>query len=163
MMHAITASGLTKKYRLYDKPAHRLKELFSRKSCHKELLALDGITFNVAKGETLGIIGENGAGKSTLLKILSGTASPTGGQFKVHGSVSSLLDLGSGFHPEFTGLENIFFYGSLKGIEKSLMETKLAEIVEFSELGDFVHYPIKTYSSGMHVRLAFSVSTSSPA
>ncbi len=112
------------------------------------------------KGETLGIIGDNGAGKSTLLKILSKTLSPTHGRFNVKGTVSSLLELGSGFHPEFTGIENIFFYGSLLGIDNSLMKEKINEIADFAELGDFINYPIKTYSSGMHVRLAFSVATS---
>jgi len=159
-MDAITAHGLTKKYKLYDKPFNRLKEIIFRNSFHREHLALNGITFSVAKGETLGIIGENGAGKSTLLKILSGTLSPTQGRFEVHGKVSSLLELGSGLHPEFTGLDNIYFYGSLRGLDRTFMETKLTEIIEFSELGDFIQYPVKTYSSGMFVRLAFSVATS---
>lgn len=159
-MDPIRAYSLTKRYRLYDKPVHRLKEIFLRRPFHKEHLALDSVTFSVKKGETLGIIGENGAGKSTLLKILSGILSPTNGRFEVNGQVSSLLELGSGFHPEFTGIDNIYFYGSLRGLDRTFMDEKLAEIIAFSELGDFIYYPVKTYSSGMFVRLAFSVATS---
>jgi len=156
-MAAIRAVDLTKVYRLYDKPINRLKEIIFRRPFHREFTALNGISFEVKRGETLGIIGENGAGKSTLLKILSRTLSPTSGEFEVNGRVSSLLELGSGFHPEFTGTDNIYFYGSLLGIDRALMAAKRDEIVEFSELGDFINYPIKTYSSGMFVRLAFSV------
>ncbi|MEW6714126.1 MAG: polysaccharide ABC transporter ATP-binding protein [Nitrospirota bacterium] len=158
-MNVIEADKLTKRYKLYDKPSARLKELFSKRSFHREFTALDSISFSIKKGETLGIIGENGAGKSTLLKILSRTLFPTSGRFTVNGKVSSLLELGSGLHPEFTGIENIYLYGSLLGIDNSLMKEKEAEIIEFSELGDFINYPIKTYSSGMFVRLAFSVAT----
>jgi len=156
-MTALEVRNLTKIYRLYDKPSSRLKEIILRRPFHREFIALNNITFTVKKGETLGIIGENGAGKSTLLKILSKTLSPTSGEFKINGRVSSLLELGSGFHPEFTGMENIFFYGSLLGIDRATMQKKVADIVEFAELGDFINYPIKTYSSGMFVRLAFSV------
>jgi len=159
-MNVIEADRLTKRYKLYDKPSARLRELFSRKCFHREFTALDSISFSIKKGETLGIIGENGAGKSTLLKILSKTLFPTSGRFTVSGKVSSLLELGSGLHPEFTGIEHIYFYGSLLGIDNSLMKEKETEIIEFSELGDFINYPIKTYSSGMFVRLAFSVATS---
>jgi len=156
-MTALEVRNLTKIYRLYDKPSSRLKEIILRRPFHREFTALNNITFTVKNGETLGIIGENGAGKSTLLKILSKTLSPTSGEFKINGRVSSLLELGSGFHPEFTGMENIFFYGSLLGIDRATMQKKVADIVEFAELGDFINYPIKTYSSGMFVRLAFSV------
>lgn len=155
----IQATDIKKIYKLYDKPSNRLKEIILRKPFHKEFVALDGVSFGVKKGETLGIIGENGAGKSTLLKILAGTLSPTHGEFEINGRVTSLLELGSGFHPEFTGIENIYFYGSLRGIDKRLMEARVNEIIEFSELGDFIDYPVKTYSSGMFVRLAFSVAT----
>jgi ABC-type polysaccharide/polyol phosphate transport system ATPase subunit len=158
-MIPIIAKELTKVYRLYSTPYNRLKELILRRPFHSEFAAINSISFSVHQGETLGIIGENGAGKSTLLKILSKTLSPTSGQFEMHGTVSSLLELGSGFHPEFTGLENIYFYGSLLGMDQKFMETKVDEIIGFSELGDFIHYPIKTYSSGMFVRLAFSVAT----
>lgn len=158
-MTAIEVKNLTKKYRLYDKPSNRLKEIILRRPFHREFTALKDINFTVNKGETFGIIGENGAGKSTLLKILSGTLSLTSGELKITGRLSSLLELGSGFHPEFTGMENIFFYGSLLGIDRATMQKKVTEIIDFAELGDFINYPIKTYSSGMFVRLAFSVAT----
>lgn len=158
-MNPIEANNLTKVYKLYDRPSSRLKELFLRRDFHKKLTVLDNVSFSVRKGETLGIIGENGAGKSTLLKILAKTLSPTGGSFEVNGRISSLLELGSGFHPEFTGLDNIFFYGSLRGIDRAEMDRKVEEIIAFSELGNFINYPVKTYSSGMFVRLAFSVAT----
>ncbi|MEF9426655.1 MAG: polysaccharide ABC transporter ATP-binding protein [Candidatus Mariimomonas ferrooxydans] len=158
-MTAIEADKLTKVYKLYDKPSARLKELFLKKNLHREFTALDSVSFGVKKGETLGIIGENGAGKSTLLKILAKTLHPSKGKLQINGTVSSLLELGSGFHPEFTGLDNIYFYGSLVGIDKNLMEKKKREIIDFSEIGDFINFPLKTYSSGMLVRLAFSVAT----
>jgi len=159
ILPVVKAEELTKAYKLYDKPSDRLRELLFRKPFHKEFIALNGVSFSMQKGETLGVIGDNGAGKSTLLKILTRTLSPTSGLSEVKGVVSSMLELGSGFHPEFTGIENIFFYGSLLGINDRIMKSKIDEIIDFSELGDFVHYPIKTYSSGMHVRLAFSVAT----
>ncbi len=158
-MNAITVENLTKRYRLYDNPSNRLKEIIFKKPLHKPFTALDGITFTVKEGETLGIIGENGAGKSTLLKILAKTLFPSNGELEINGRVSALLELGSGFHPEFTGLDNIYFYGSLLGIDKNLMEKKKRDIIEFSEIGDFINFPLKTYSSGMLVRLAFSVAT----
>ena len=158
-MKAIKIENLTKAYRLYDNPANRLKEIIFRKPLHRTFVALDGINLEAQKGETFGVIGENGAGKSTLLKIISKTTSPSKGNLEVNGRVSSLLELGAGFHPEFTGLDNIFFYGSLLGIEKGVLEEKKEEIIEFSEIGDFINYPLKTYSSGMYVRLAFSVAT----
>lgn len=158
-MHAIEAKNISKVYKLYDSPSARLKEFVLKKELHTKFIALDNISFTIKKGETFGIIGENGAGKSTLLKILSGTLSPTSGQLKIDGRISSLLELGSGFHPEFTGIDNIFFYGSLLGIDKPTMQKKADGIIKFSELGNFINYPIKTYSSGMFVRLAFSVAT----
>lgn len=158
-MIAIEAKNISKVYKLYDNPSIRLKEFILKKELHTRFTALDNVSFSVKKGETFGIIGENGAGKSTLLKILSGTLSSTSGQLKINGRISSLLELGSGFHPEFTGIDNIFFYGSLLDIDKSTMQEKVDGIIEFSELGDFINYPIKTYSSGMFVRLAFSVAT----
>ncbi len=159
-MVIIEADKLTKTYKLYDRPSARLRELFSKKSYHRDFTSLNELTFSIKKGETIGIIGENGAGKSTLLKILSGTLTPSSGRLSITGRVSSLLELGSGFHPEFTGLENIYFYGSLLGMDKAEMDRKRDEIIEFSELGDFINYQVKTYSSGMFVRLAFSVATS---
>lgn len=158
-MNAITVENLTKLYRLYDNPANRLKEIIFKKPFHRPFTALEGITFEVKKGETLGIIGENGAGKSTLLKILARTLYPSWGKLEINGAVSSLLELGTGFHPEFSGLDNIYFYGTLLGIEKNLLEKKKKEIIEFSEIGDFIDFPLKTYSSGMYVRLAFSIAT----
>ena len=156
---AIEISNITKVYKLYDSPSARLRELFSKRELHRKLKVLDEVSFSVREGETLGIIGENGAGKSTLLKILAGTLVPTGGTFSIKGRVASLLELGSGFHPEFTGRDNIFFYGTLRGIDSETMRSKVPEIIAFSELGDFIDYPVKTYSSGMFVRLAFSVAT----
>jgi ABC-type polysaccharide/polyol phosphate transport system ATPase subunit len=154
---AITVRDLRKVYRLYAKPMDRFKEIFFRKQHHSEFIALNGININVRKGETLGIIGENGAGKSTLLKIFARTLKATGGDVNINGRVSSLLELGSGFHPEFTGLDNIYFYGSLLGISPSEMKQRVKEIISFAEIGVHINYPLKTYSSGMYVRLAFSV------
>lgn len=153
----ISMNGLKKVYRLYDRPVDRLRELVFRKKCHHEFIALNDILLHVKDGETLGIIGENGAGKSTLLKIVAKTLKPTSGEISVNGRVSSLLELGSGFHPEFTGMDNIYFYGSLIGISPAEMKEKIQEIISFAEIGEYIHYPLKTYSSGMYVRLAFSV------
>lgn len=153
----IATKDLRKVYKLYAKPADRLREILFRKRYHNEFIALDRINIEVTKGETFGIIGENGAGKSTLLKILSRTLKETEGEVDIQGRVSSLLELGSGFHPEFTGIDNIFFYGSLLGISSAEMKKKLDDIISFAEIGEHIHYPLKTYSSGMYVRLAFSV------
>lgn len=155
----IRAIGVTKIYKIYEKPSSRLKELVLRKPFHREFVALRDISFEVSKGMTVGIIGENGAGKSTLLKILAGVLKPTLGRVEMNGMVSSLLELGAGFHPEFSGIENVYFYGSLLGFSRDDIKDKIEEIVDFSELGDFVNMPVKTYSSGMYVRLAFSVAT----
>jgi ABC-type polysaccharide/polyol phosphate transport system ATPase subunit len=159
MYPSLSVRNVTKIYRLYDRPSNRLKEILLKRPFHKEFKALDNISLELAKGETLGIIGENGAGKSTLLKILAKTLSPTSGGLDIRGKVSSLLELGSGFHPEFTGMENIFFYGALLGLSKNELSRKTDDIIAFAEIGDFIHYPLKTYSSGMYVRLAFSVAT----
>lgn len=153
----ITTRDLIKTYKLYAKPIDRLKEMLFRKQYHDEFVTLDRINIDVKQGETFGIIGENGAGKSTLLKILSKTLKQTEGEVHVQGRVSSLLELGSGFHPEFTGIENIYFYGSLLGISPSEMKQRIEDIISFAGIGKHINYPIKTYSSGMHVRLAFSV------
>lgn len=158
-MIAVKSDNISKIFKLYDKPIDRLKELLGNKELHREFVALNKISFEVEKGSTLGLIGDNGAGKSTLLKILAKTLSPTHGCVEIKGMVSSLLELGTGFHPEISGIENIFFYGSLLGIENSVMKNKVNEIIEFAELNEFINYPIKTYSSGMLVRLAFSVAT----
>ncbi len=156
----ITASNLTKSYRLYKKPSDRLKGFFLKNIPCDVINALNDISFSITKGETLGIIGDNGAGKSTLLKILSGVLTPTCGDVEVNGTVLSILELGVGFHPEFTGRENIFFYGDVLGFSRDFIKSKLDEIIDFSELGSFIDKPVKTYSSGMVMRLAFSIVSS---
>ena len=157
MQPAIIIDKLKKVYKLYARPSDRLKEILFRKRYHNEFIALDGITLRVREGETLGIIGENGAGKSTLLKVIAKTLKPSAGEVEINGRVSSLLELGSGFHPEFSGMDNIYFYGSLLGIPPSEMKGKIDEIISFAEIGEYINYPLKTYSSGMYIRLAFSV------
>jgi homopolymeric O-antigen transport system ATP-binding protein len=156
----IKVRDLTKLYRFYKKPLHRLKEFFVREKKHTEFFALNHVNFSVTKGETLGVIGENGAGKSTLLQLIAGTLSPTSGEIMVNGRVLALLELGIGFHPDFTGKENIFFYGDILGFPRGFIQSKFNEIVEFSELGGFIDRPLKTYSTGMQMRLAFSLISS---
>jgi len=158
-MSLIVVKNLTKKYKLYNKPSDRLKEViyFNKKKYHKYFYALKNISFNIKKGEIVGIIGKNGSGKSTLLKILTGVLSSSSGSIEVNGKISALLELGTGFHPELSGYENIFLYASLMGISKKEMEKKVDEILEFADIGDFIYRPVKTYSSGMFARLAFSV------
>ena len=156
---AIKVSHLTKVYKLYDKPIDRLKESLHplKKQYHKDFHALNDINFEIKKGETVGIIGKNGAGKSTLLKIITGILTPSSGHVHVNGRVASLLELGAGFNPEYTGLENIYLQGILMGYSHNEIEVKLGEIVDFADIGDFIHQPVKTYSSGMYARLAFAV------
>lgn len=156
---AIKVSHLTKIYKLYDKPIDRLKESLHPlgKKYHKEFYALNDVSFEIKKGETVGIIGKNGAGKSTLLKIITGVLTPTSGSVHVNGRIASLLELGAGFNPEYTGVENIYFQGSLMGYTHEEMEAKVDDIVQFADIGDFVHQPVKMYSSGMFARLAFAV------
>ena len=149
--------NLTKVYKLYNKPSDRLVEIFFKRKKHKIFYANKNITFNLKKGETLGIIGINGAGKSTLLKQISGVIEPTNGKIIRNGRVTALLELGTGFNPEFSGLENIYFNGMLIGMNKKEIDEKLNDIIEFSELGDFIYEPLKTYSSGMAMRLAFAI------
>jgi len=156
----ITVRDLTKIYRLYSKNTDRLKEFFTNESRHVEFIALNCVSFSVKKGETLGIIGENGAGKSTLFQLISGTLTPSSGEIAVRGKVLALLELGIGFHPDFTGRENIFFYGDMLGLSRSYVQSRYDEILTFSELGDFIERPLKTYSSGMQMRLAFSLVSS---
>ncbi len=151
---------LSKIYRLYHSHADRLMEFFVKGKRHTDFVALDRVSFSVGRGETLGIIGENGAGKSTLLQLIAGTLSPTSGEMTVNGRVHALLELGIGFHPDFTGKENIFFYGDMLGLPRSFVGSKFAEIIEFSELGAFIDRPLKTYSTGMQMRLAFSLISS---
>jgi ABC-type polysaccharide/polyol phosphate transport system ATPase subunit len=153
----IKIEGISKKFKLYRSPADRLKEIIFRTQHHKDFVALDNISFEVQNGETLGIIGQNGAGKSTLLKILSGIVIPDSGSIQINGKVTGLLELGTGFNSEMTGLENISMNGTLIGMSKEEIDQKKQTIVDFSELGEFIKEPIKTYSSGMTMRLAFSI------
>lgn len=157
--HAIEIKDVTKIYRLYDKPIDRLKESMSvtHKLRHKDFYALNKLSFSVEKGQTVGIIGTNGSGKSTILKIITGVLTPTDGEVTVHGKISALLELGAGFNMDYTGIENIYMNGTMMGYSRKEMDEKLQEILEFAEIGDFVHQPVKTYSSGMFVRLAFAL------
>jgi len=157
MEEIIKVENLFKIYKIYKNPLDRLRSLLMKDAPSELYTALGDISFTVRKGETVGVIGENGAGKSTLLKIISGVLTPTSGEIAVNGRVLSILELGVGFHPEFTGRENIFFYGDVLSFGRDFVRSKLDEIVEFSELGDFIDKPIKTYSSGMVMRLAFSI------
>ena len=156
---AIKVSHLTKVYKLYDKPIDRLKESLHplKKKYHKDFYALNDINFEIKKGETVGIIGKNGAGKSTLLKIITGVLTASSGHVHVNGRIASLLELGAGFNPEYTGIENIYLQGTLMGYSHGEMEAKIDEILSFADIGDFVHQPVKMYSSGMFARLAFAI------
>jgi ABC-type polysaccharide/polyol phosphate transport system ATPase subunit len=156
---AIKVKNLTKIYHLYDKPQDRLKEALNpfKKSYHHDFYAMNDVSFEIKKGETVGIIGKNGAGKSTLLKMITGVLTPTSGSIEVHGKIASLLELGAGFNPEMTGLENIYLNGTLMGFTREAMESKIAAITKFADIGEFIHQPVKSYSSGMFARLAFSV------
>lgn len=156
---SISVKNVSKSYKLYKKPSDRLREVLHpfRKSYHIEFSALKDISFEIPKGQILGIVGKNGSGKSTLLKILTGILTPTTGQVHVDGRISALLELGAGFNPELTGMENIFLNGSLMGISEKEMLSKVADIIEFADIGEFIHQPVKMYSSGMFVRLAFAV------
>ena len=157
-MNAIDVDGLTKIYRHYGSPRDRVKEWLSPsgKKYHHEFYALRDLSFSVETGETVGIIGENGSGKSTLLKILTGIIRPSSGSARVNGRVSSLLELGAGFHPEFTGRDNVYMNGALMGLSRKEMERRFPEIETFADIGEFVDQPVRTYSSGMYMRLAFS-------
>ncbi len=159
-MLAIKADNITKVYRFYEKPIHRLLEAVWRRPMHKAFTALEGVSFSLDAGSTLGIIGENGAGKSTLLKILSKTLFPAGGSLEVNGRVAALLELGAGFHHELTGRQNIYLNASLMGLSDREVRAREKEIIDFADIGAFIDRPIKTYSSGMIVRLAFSIATS---
>lgn len=156
----LRATELSKVYALYRKSTDRLKEYFTGGSRHSDFAALDRVSFSIRKGETLGIVGENGAGKSTLLQLIAGTLSPSSGKVMVEGRVLALLELGIGFHPDFTGRENIFFYGDMLGLPRSYVQSRYSDILDFSELGDFMDRPLKTYSTGMQMRLAFSLISS---
>jgi lipopolysaccharide transport system ATP-binding protein len=159
---AIRAQHLGKAFQLYDRPIDRLKQMLmqGRKRYYKEFTALHDVSFELRKGEVLGLVGRNGAGKSTLLQLMCGTLNPSGGQVAVQGRVAALLELGAGFNPDFTGQENIYLNASILGLSKAEIDARYDGIVEFSGIGDFIHQPVKTYSSGMYVRLAFSIATS---
>lgn len=157
--NAISVNNVTKIYRLYEKPIDRLKEVMSptHKNYHRDFYALSGISFDVPKGQTVGIIGTNGSGKSTILKIITGVLTPTDGTLKVNGVISALLELGAGFNMDYTGIENIYMNGTMMGFSRKEMDDKLKDILDFADIGDFVYQPVKTYSSGMFVRLAFAL------
>ena len=156
--YAIRAEHLSKVYNLYGHPMERLKEALNWRGrrYHQEFHALQDVSFDVRRGETIGIIGRNGSGKSTLLKILAGVLTPSEGHAEVEGRVSSLLELGAGFNPELTGMENVFFQGTLMGFTREEMQDRLEGILSFADIGEFIHQPVKKYSSGMFVRLAFA-------
>ena len=158
-MPAIKVLHLSKKYRIYDRPGDKLRELVGLRpgKLHREFWALNDISFELEPGHTLGIIGQNGSGKSTLLQILAGIMSQTLGDCYVSGKVSALLELGSGFNPEFTGRENVIMNGAILGLDSREMEKRFDAITAFAEIGDFIDQPVKTYSSGMFMRLAFAV------
>lgn len=155
----IQAHELGKCYKIYDNPKARLKQAIcrGRKQYYREFWALKNISFEVKSGESLGIIGRNGSGKSTLLQMICGTLSPTEGNLRTKGRIAALLELGSGFNPEFTGLENVYLNASLLGLSKEETDAKLDEILAFADIGEFCNQPVKTYSSGMSLRLAFAV------
>lgn len=156
---AIAVRDVRKIYKLYDKPSDRMKEAFGfgKKKNHKLHYALNGVSLDIYKGETVGIIGTNGSGKSTILKIITGVLNPTEGEVKVNGRISALLELGAGFNMEYNGIENVYLNGTMMGFSEKEIDEKLPDILAFADIGDYVYQPVKTYSSGMFVRLAFAV------
>lgn len=158
-MTIISLRNLSKKYPIYAKPSDKLKELLSlrRRIYHEEFWALRDVSLDIAAGSAVGIIGQNGSGKSTLLQLVAGILQPNGGVMRVDGRVSALLELGAGFNPEFTGRENVFMSGAILGLTRRQMAERFAAIADFAEIGSFIEQPVKTYSSGMFMRLAFSV------
>jgi homopolymeric O-antigen transport system ATP-binding protein len=162
MATALRIEGVSKCYRIYDNPGDRLKEMVTRGRWkrHQQFWALQEINFEIEAGTTTGIIGPNGSGKSTLLQIITGTLEPTHGNVWHEGRIAALLELGAGFNPEFTGIENVFMNAALMGFSRAQTEALLPEIERFAEIGAFIHQPVKTYSSGMYVRLAFSIAVS---
>ncbi|OAB41817.1 ABC transporter ATP-binding protein [Paenibacillus antarcticus] len=160
MVDIIEIKDVVKSYKLYDKPLDRLKEAISptHKMYHKEFIALNGISFNVEKGDALGILGKNGSGKSTLLKLITGVLSPSSGSIQVKGKISAILELGAGFNPEYSGKENVYLNGLMMGFTREEIDNKMNNIIEFADIGEFIEQPVKIYSSGMFARLAFAVS-----
>ena len=159
METVVTVSNLIKRYPLYRRKLDKIREAFSiiGRRYHRDFEALKGISFNVGRGECVGIIGLNGSGKSTLLKILTGVVQPTSGSVRTEGRIAALLELGAGFNPEYTGLENIYLNTLLMGMGREETDRRLPEILEFADIGEFIYQPVKIYSSGMFVRLAFSI------
>ncbi|PRR83057.1 ABC transporter ATP-binding protein [Clostridium vincentii] len=155
----IKVKDLVKTYNIYEKPIDRLKEnLFkSKKSYHREFVALNGLTFDVQKGDAIGILGKNGSGKSTLLKMITGVLTPTSGELTINGKIAAILELGAGFNMEYSGIENIYLNGTMMGYTREEMDAKIDAIVKFADIGDFINQPVKIYSSGMFARLAFAV------
>jgi len=157
MNAAVLATDLSKSYKLYDRPLDRFLELFTRHPRHRVFPALQEVSFEIGVGETVGLIGQNGAGKSTLLKLLCGVAVPSAGRLETRGTIASILELGTGFHPDFSGRDNAALNAAILGLSPSEIKEKLPAMFEFSELGSFLDQPVKTYSSGMYMRLAFSI------
>lgn len=157
--YAIEVNNISKIYKLYEKPADRVKDAFgaSHKKLYTEHHALSDICIKVRKGECIGIIGTNGAGKSTLLKIITGVLTPSSGSVKINGRISALLELGAGFNMEYSGIDNIYLNGRMNGFSRKEIDERLKDILDFADIGDFIYHPVKTYSSGMFVRLAFAV------
>ena len=157
-MNAVTVENISKNYHIYSKPSARLKELiFPKRRFHQDFWALREVSFQVRQGVTFGIVGENGSGKSTLLQVIAGTLTPTTGSVALSGRVAALLELGAGFNSEFTGRENAFLNAAIMGLSREEIDRKMPEIERFAEIGSFVDQPVKTYSSGMYVRLAFAI------
>ena len=156
---AISVKNLTKTYRIFGHPGDRIKQALTlgRVRFHNEFTAVRDASFEVKKGEAVGIIGRNGSGKSTLLQLICGILKPTSGEVHVNGRISALLELGSGFNPEFTGRENIYFQGAVTGFSKQQVDERITDIIAFADIGEFIDQPVRTYSSGMYVRLAFAV------
>ena len=159
MKNIIEVKNVNKIYKLYKHKKDRLKEALSpsRKKYHKDFYALKKIDFNVKSGEVIGLVGENGAGKSTLLKVITSVLTPNNGEVNVEGKISALIELGAGFNPDYTGMENIYLYGTLMGLKKEEIKRKIDSILDFADIGDFIYQPVKTYSSGMFARISFSV------
>jgi len=158
---AIRIEGLSKSFPIYDQPMHRLYQMLSprrhKQRWYRQFQALNGIDLSVRKGETLGVVGRNGSGKSTLLQVICGTLTPSAGEVQVNGRIAALLELGAGFNPEFTGRENVFLYGTVLGLTRQQVQERFDEIAAFADIGEFIEQPVKNYSSGMYVRLAFAV------
>ena len=154
---AIRVKHLEKMYKLYNKPSDRLRETLGLRVPVKEHYALKDVSFDVKRGETVGIIGTNGSGKSTILKIITGVLNPTKGEVEVDGRISALLELGAGFNMEYSGIENVYLNGTMMGFSREEIDARLQDILDFADIGDFVYQPVKSYSSGMFVRLAFAV------